>query len=328
MYFFHLQEFEEDLKAGKTNAIEDDNITIVRKQIKNKYKRKKRFGMKTRNQKPKGLSKAARRKLDDHQKKLAQQRVRAVEHMVRQVTAASGVPKNSLVSPRYDVQADKVHGFEVSLISPKKKSSIVAKTSVNSFMVEWASGSKKKRKNSDNGKKASKRKCLGVSDLELKPKKGLKTCPEEQNSNASFAALDEKKSKEKDNCAVKKESEDMINTQMKIMEVSQQRDKPKTEQQTEKPLSKSKLKMIADITVHEQSVHPNCIKAAQRTKRKNTDRTITDVAKQSSQTPRPSKTKCPRDEPLFNKEYDIYVKSRRQITRSKKKNSPIKVSCA
>lgn len=328
MYLFRLQEFEEDLNAGKTNDIEDDSITVARKEVKNKYKRKKRFGMKTRIQKRKGLSKAARRKLDNRQKKLAQKRVRAVEHMVRQVTAASGVAKNSLVSPSYDVQADKIHGFEVSLISPKKKASIVAKASVNNFMVEWASGIKKKRKNTENTKKGSKRKCLGVSDLELKSKEGSETCCGKQNSNASFDAMDEKQPKEKDNCAIKQKSEDIINTQMKIDDISQQSDKPKTEQQREKPVHKSKQKMIADITVHQQSVHPNCIKAALGTRRKNTDRTIIDVAKQSSQSPRPSKTKSPWDEPLCKGEYEIFVKSRKQITKGKKKNNPIKVSCA
>lgn len=333
MYNFHFQEFEENLKAGKIknhDDNEDDDIKAVRKQVKSRYKRKKHFVMKTKNQKPKSLSKTERRKLDKRQKKLAQKRVKAVEHMVRQVTAASGVPRNSLFSPAYDMRADKTHGFEVSLISQKSKPSIVAKASVNSVIVERAFAVKKKRKTNESTKKTNKKKCFDVSDLDLKSSKGSETASGEKNGNAPQDAMVEKQPMKKGNNSVREnlqklgKGEDMIDSQTKIDESHQQSDKSKTEQQIEKPMNKSKLKVITDITVEQQSIQPS--KGA---KEKNIGMNKSEAVKQMNQSPRPPKTEFPCDEPLGNGGYEIFVRRRKQITKSKKKKiNPIKVSCA
>lgn len=334
-YIFHPQKFEEDLKVGKVVRHEDSNdndLKAVKKEVKRKYKKSKHFGLKKKNQKPKGLSKAARRKVDKRQKELAQKRAKAVEHMVRQVTAASGVPRNSLLSLRCEEQTSNTHGFEVSLIS-KKKQSTAASASVNSFMVEVASDFKKKRKSIENTNKANKKQCFDVSFLDLKSNEVSETNCAEKNGSVHI-----EQAKRKNNSAVRKgnkksvKSEDLIKSQTKVDNIMQQNDTHKTEHQVP-------IQMMTDIMVDKQSVQPSSVEAAQGTKAEvikdsisstgNSAIRIPEGMSQRSQNPRPPKTKFPWDEPLCNGEYEIFVKSRRQITKSKRKKlSPIKVSYA
>lgn len=338
LYIFHPQKFEEDLKVGKVLRHEDSNddeLNTVKKEIKRKYKKSKYFGLKKKkNQKPRGLSKAARRKLDKRQKELAQKRAKAVAHMVRQVTAASGVPRNSLLSVKHEEQTSNTHGFEVSLISQKKKQSTAAKASVNSFMVEMASDFDKKRKNIENTNKASKKQCFDVSSIDLKSNE-----VSEANCTAKNDTVHIEQAKRKNNNAVKKQnskklvkSEDMIKSQTKVDESMQQIDTHKNEHQVP-------VRMVTDITVDKQCVQPSHVEAAPGTKAEvvkdsvsskgSSATSIPEGVSQRSRKPRPPETKSPWDEPLQNGEYEIFVKSRRQITKNKRKKiSPIKVSNA
>lgn len=284
---------------------------------------------KKKNQKPKGLSKAAKRKVDKRQKELAQKRAKAVDHMVRQVTAASGVPRNSLLSLRHEEQTSNTHGFEVSLISQKKKKSTAAKASVNSFMVEVASDFKKKRKNIVDTNKASKKQCFDVSFLDLKSNEVSETNCAEKNGSVHI-----EQAKRKNNSAVKKgnkksvKSEDMIKSQTKVDKSMQKNDTHKIEHQVP-------IQMTTDIMVDKPSVQPSSVEAAHGSKAEviqdsvsskgNSAIRIPEGMSQRSQKPRPPKTKSPWDEPLRNGEYEIFVKSRKQITKSKRKKiSPIK----
>lgn len=328
-----LEKFEEDLKVGKVLKHEDsndDDLKALKKEVKHKYKKSKYFGLKKKkNQKPKGLSKAAKRKVDKRQKELAQKRAKAVDHMVRQVTAASGVPRNSLLSLRHEEQTSNTHGFEVSLISQKKKKSTAAKASVNSFMVEVASDFKKKRKNIVDTNKASKKQCFDVSFLDLKSNEVSETNCAEKNGSVHI-----EQAKRKNNSAVKKgnkksvKSEDMIKSQTKVDKSMQKNDTHKIEHQVP-------IQMTTDIMVDKPSVQPSSVEAAHGSKAEviqdsvsskgNSAIRIPEGMSQRSQKPRPPKTKSPWDEPLRNGEYEIFVKSRKQITKSKRKKiSPIK----
>lgn len=286
----------------------------VKKEVKHRYKGRKFFGMKKKSWKSKGLSKAARRKVDKHQMELAQKRAKAVDHMVRQVTAASGVPRSNLFSLRHEEQANKTHGFEVSLISQKKKQRIAAKASVNSFMVEVTSGQEKERNSIENGKnKASKKKCFDVSLIDLKPKEGSENICVKKNDNVGIGAMIEKQTKRKNTCDTKG------NKKLFKSEDSEQ--------------------MGADIIVDLQNVQPSSDKAAQGTKAKsikesdsskrNVSMTISETMKLRLQNTSPPKANSVWDEPLHNREYEIFIKSRRHINKSKKKKiNPIKVSYA
>lgn len=336
-----MQKFEEDLKLGKApNYVDsdDDNLKAARKQ---KVKSKKYTDLKKKKrQKPKGLSKVNRKKLDKRQKKVAQKRAKAVEHMLRRVISASGVPRNSLLSPTCVKEVDKTQGFEVSLISQKKKSSAAAKGSVNSFTVEVGSNMKKKRRNIEKINKAGSKHCFDVSTLNLKTNEGSETSYVEKNGTAHFNPEIEKQSKTKNDKIIKKDHEESLKIEEKVnaqTKSTQQSNKPETEQENNKPLHKSKRKLKAMRNIVDQkNVLPSSVKTAQGTevgvikdsvpsKESNGDN-ISEGMMQKSQSSRPLKTKSPWDEPLRNGEYEILIESKRRIPKSKKKINPIKVS--
>lgn len=332
---------------GKASTEQDngDDLEAVRRQDSRKYNKKKYFALKKKHQRPMGLSKSARRKLEKRQREVAKKRAKAVEHMVRQVTAASGVPRHSVFRPSREMQADTTCGFEVSLISQKIKPSTVAKASSSSFMVEEASDVKKKRQCIENTNRGSKKQCFDVSTLNLNSSERSKTSCSGKNDNVHVCAMTEKQTKTKSDRASKKgqkklvKSKGRVHGQTKIDGSIQQSNKSTSEQEGDKPVQKNKVKVLTDTTMHQQSVQASRVTAAQETKaevikdgvppEKDIEKNMSEGTRQDSQKSRTPTTSSPWDEPLQNGEYEVFIKSRKQIMRSKKKKiNPIKVSCS
>ncbi|KAG0723602.1 Ribosomal RNA processing protein 1 B [Chionoecetes opilio] len=319
-----LVKFEEDLSAGrKIEDDSDDDLKPVKKRVfKSKYQKKKYLRLKQKKKLgTKGLSKAKRRKLDARLKAQAVKRSVAVDHMVRRVAAAAGVPRSSLTKPAPDEQIKKSNGFEVSPISQKKKKVIISKTLINDFTVEVTPVGKKRRKNVETAKKASKKKCFDVSVIESPCNGKPETSIVKENGNAP-SVINEGMAEKKNN-KIPSKVQKAAPVPTCNGEASAVNGKP----------SKGKGLLDAQILlkkVNKKKMPPKLDKTAQNTNTKVADNNapskskgmvinFSESKKQKGLGGVSSPKKSPWDEPLQKGEYEVFIKSKKQGRKTKEK---------
>lgn len=335
IYFdFSFQKFEEDLREGRKpeNEDSDDDLKPVKKrQFKSRYQKKKYLHLKKKKkQQPNGLPKAKKRKLDKRQKELAQKRTLAVDHMVRRVTAAAGVPRSSVVKPSREGQVDGNHGFEVSPISQKKKPNIASKAFVNNFTVEVAS-EVKKRKTAESTNKTSKKKCFDVSVLDLQSSGGTETNTLKENGKVYTSVSEGHTQKKKTKMADKVQKANALSTcNGEVLSITGQKQSVKGEKLVGAQKNVEKVDKQNMQTSSDKATQGIITKATDNASSENKVIVInfSESQNQKGQGSVTPQNKSPWNEPLKKGEYEVFIKSRKQVKKTKeKKISPIKVSC-
>lgn len=330
-----LEKFEEDLREGRKpeNEDSDDSLKPVKKrQFKSKYKKKKYLLLKKKKkQQPKGLPKAKKRKLNKRQKEIDQKRVRAVDHMVRRVTAASGVPKSSVVKPSPEGQVNETHGFEVSPISQKKKPGIASKAYVNNFTVEVTSEVEKKRKNVQGTNKANKKKCFDISVLDLKSNGETEANSVKENGNVHTSMSEGQTKKKKTSIGVKVQNTDVtakVGTgRGEVPSITGQKQSVKGKKLVDSQKETEKVNQHSMESSSNRATQALNTKAINSASSENKDIVInfSESKKQKGLDSMTPQEKCPWNEPLKEGEYEVFIKSRKRIKKTKeKKITPIK----
>ncbi|XP_045134141.1 ribosomal RNA processing protein 1 homolog B-like [Portunus trituberculatus] len=327
-----LEKYEEDLRAGRKpeNEDADDDLRPVKKrQFKSKYQKKKYLRLKKKKQQPKGLPKAKKKKLDKRQSELAQKRTLAVDNMVRRVSTAAGIPKTTVATFSLEGHGNRHHGFEVSPISQKKKPGIASKSYVNNFTVEVASDDNKKRKSvlATNKQNKKKRFDIAVLDSQSNSNGEMNSVKKSENVVTSVLSKEQrKKKKTKMSATVQKvDMPAQVSTcSDAVPSVTEKKVKNENLLDVEKKVEKG----------DKQNLHPN------------SDETVKDIITKVIDSVPPEKgivinfseskkqkglgigipsKKSSWDDPLKEGEYEVFIKTRKQIKRTKeKKISPIK----
>ena len=253
--------------------------------------------------------------------------------MVRRVTAASGVPRSSVTKALPEKQVNESHGFEVSPISQKKMSKFASKAFVNNFTVEVASEIKK-RKNVESTNTPRKSQCFDVSVLDLQPSGDAEANGVKENGNVHTNVPSEGKTKNKNKKSIKIQKSDvpvqvsMCNGEMPSVNGQKQSLKGENLFDAQNVLEK----------IDKQSIQTTSDEATQDINTKLTDNVPSEnkglvinfsesKKKKGLGIVTPQK-KSPWDVPLKEGEYEVFVKSKKQVKKTKeKKISPIKVSC-
>ncbi|XP_063861381.1 ribosomal RNA processing protein 1 homolog B-like isoform X2 [Scylla paramamosain] len=329
-----LEKFEEDLRAGRNpeNEDADDDLKPVKKcQFKSKYQKKKYLRLKKNKQQPKGLPKTKKRKLDKRQSELAQKRALAVDHMVRRVTAAAGIPRTSVVTPSPEGQVNGHHGFEVSPISQKKKPDIASKSFVNNFTVEVASDDNKKRKSVVATNKQNKKKCFDISVLSSHSNDSCEINSVKKSENVLSSVLSKGQRK-------KKKTKMTTNVQKVDIPVQVSTCSDAVPSVTEKKQSVKSENLLDAAKNIENEDKQNLQPSSDETVKGINTKVIDSVLPEKGIVINFSESKKQKglgigippkksswDEPLKEGEYEVFIRSRKHLKRTKeKKISPIK----
>ncbi|XP_045605759.2 ribosomal RNA processing protein 1 homolog B [Procambarus clarkii] len=361
-----LQEFNENLGKGVKTKDDDDDIDQLSsntRTFKKKISKRKKLQASKKGKKKKkiGLSKKEKRKLDKHERELALNRKRAIEHKLHIVAALSGIPRintsSNNSSPESKVSTG-MHGFEVCpMIQKANKKPRNLPSDESGFNVE----STKSRIN------VKKRKSIEIAEKPVKKQRCSFTVTDlDSPSKALFSNILESAGEKPNKVSLES---DMDNTE--------ERNVSKSSKELCSGVSQTKsvngtglssdisYKVAGEITKNDVCEKPSCIKGKQTAPSEGNSETANDksvaadnksVASNSgeetvkslaknkpiepkdavngssglvlnfSNSDEPSglagdrekNQKSPWDEPLDDGEFEIFIKSKRQIKRDKK----------